>query len=189
MPRHRKMTGAETQTATREQENAAKMPPRLGCALGAAEVQSSRNPDVVYTQVNEHYFLYGRYARSAGQTREPGDETARADKSTRRPARPPGTPRHMKVLNPAGQPSVPPRDGTADRAVTRAAACAGRDGRDWGVMSGHREWRLPPPGRRLQLDAIDPFHPPVPSSAGCDQAQRVSVPCGQGSPAHARRQQ
>ena len=64
------------------------VPPRLGCALSAAEVQGSQNPDVVYTQVNEHYFLFARYARSAGQTRQPGDETARAGKSTRgEPAR------------------------------------------------------------------------------------------------------
>jgi hypothetical protein len=29
-------------------------PPRVGCALGATEVQSSReNPDLVYTQINE----------------------------------------------------------------------------------------------------------------------------------------
>ena len=85
MPWHRTMTGAETQTATRKQEGAAIMPPRLRCALGAAEVQDSRNLDVVYTQVNEHYFLFARYARTTGQTREPGDETARAGKSTRRP--------------------------------------------------------------------------------------------------------
>jgi hypothetical protein len=30
------------------------VPPRVGCALGATEVQSSReNPDLVYTQINE----------------------------------------------------------------------------------------------------------------------------------------
>jgi hypothetical protein len=81
---HRRMTGAETQTTTRKQEDAAMIPPRLGCALGTAEVQSSRNIDVVYTQINERYFLFAGYARSAGETREPGDETARAGKSTRR---------------------------------------------------------------------------------------------------------
>ena len=43
--------------------------PRLGCALGTAEVQSSRNLDVVYTQINERYFLFARYARSAAETR------------------------------------------------------------------------------------------------------------------------
>jgi cobalt-zinc-cadmium efflux system protein len=47
-----------------------------------------------------------------------------------------------------------------------------------GSWSGQREWRLPPPGCRLELDAVDPFHPPVPASAGCDQAQRVSVAGG-----------
>ena len=64
------------------------MPPRLGCALGAAEVQSSRNLDLVYTRINERDFLFARYARSAGETREP-----------------PG----------AGLPSVPSRGGTAVR--------------------------------------------------------------------------
>src|SRR5690349_5345802 len=92
MPWHRTMTSAETQTATRKQENAAIMPPpRLGCALGTAEVQSSRNIDLVYTQINERYFLSARYARSAGETIEPGDQTGAAGKSTRRPASPPGT--------------------------------------------------------------------------------------------------
>jgi hypothetical protein len=62
--------------------------PRLGCALGAAEVRGSRNPDVVYTQIKERYFLFARYARSAGQTREPGDETAQArEHAVRRLAR------------------------------------------------------------------------------------------------------
>ena len=64
-----------------------------GCALGAAEVQSSRNLDLVYTRINEHDFLFARYARSAGETREP-----------------PG----------AGLPSVPSRDGTAVRVSTSA---------------------------------------------------------------------
>jgi hypothetical protein len=58
-----------------------------------------------FTQVNEHHFLFARYARSAGQTREPGDETARAGKSTRRPASSQGTPRHMKASQ-SGQPAV-----------------------------------------------------------------------------------
>ena len=34
------------------------MPPRLGCALGATEVKSSRrNLNLVYPQVNEYTFL------------------------------------------------------------------------------------------------------------------------------------
>ena len=34
------------------------MPPRLGCALNATEIQSSRrNLNLVYTQVNENTFL------------------------------------------------------------------------------------------------------------------------------------
>jgi len=53
------------------------------------------------------------------------------------------------------------------------------------LRSGHRERRLPPPGGRLEFDPVDPLHPPVPAPAGCDQAQRVAVARGQGSPAHA----
>jgi hypothetical protein len=35
-----------------------RMPPRLGCALSATEVQSSREDlNLVYTQINEHTFL------------------------------------------------------------------------------------------------------------------------------------
>jgi hypothetical protein len=34
------------------------MPPRLSCALGAAEVQGSQNLDLVYTQINERDFLF-----------------------------------------------------------------------------------------------------------------------------------
>jgi hypothetical protein len=34
------------------------MPPRLECALSATEVQSSQNPDFVYTRIDEHYFLW-----------------------------------------------------------------------------------------------------------------------------------
>ena len=87
------MTSAETQTATRMQKVTDIMPPpRLGRALGTAEVQSSRNLDLVYTRINERYFLSAPYARSAGETIEPGDETGRAGKSTRRLASSPGTP-------------------------------------------------------------------------------------------------
>ena len=45
------------------------------------------------------------------------------------------------------------------------------------MTSGHRERRLPPPGGRLEFDAIDPFHPPVPSPAGRDR-QPASHPRG-----------
>ena len=62
------------------------MPPRLGCALGAAEVQSSRNLDLVYTRINERDFLFARYARSAGETREPHLSPLPADPPAPQPA-------------------------------------------------------------------------------------------------------
>jgi hypothetical protein len=37
-----------------------------------------------------------------------------------------------------------------------------------------RERRLPPPRRGLQLDAVDPLHPPEAAPAGGDQAERVA---------------
>jgi hypothetical protein len=55
------------------------MPPRLGCALNATEVHSSRrNLNLVYTQVNENTFLIEtlRPIRKRGQVR-PADEAAR----------------------------------------------------------------------------------------------------------------
>src|ERR1035441_8227266 len=70
------------------------VPPRVGCALGATEVQSSReNPDLVYTQINAVWRTAGTIAdldhahRIADATERPfgtdaNDQTARSEEHT-----------------------------------------------------------------------------------------------------------
>src|SRR5919112_1962637 len=48
--------------------------------------------------------------------------------------------------------------------------------RRWRPPSGDREWWLPPPWGRPQLDAVDPLDPPEAAAAGSDQAGREAVP-------------
>jgi hypothetical protein len=45
--------------------------PSVSCARGATEFWSSRNIDLVYTWINERYFLLSSYARYTGETRSP----------------------------------------------------------------------------------------------------------------------
>jgi hypothetical protein len=49
------------------------MTPRLGCALGATEVQSSRNLDLVYTRIGEHNFLLRMLRAIRRADKEPGN--------------------------------------------------------------------------------------------------------------------
>src|SRR5271157_1071014 len=121
-PRHDRCGDADRDPQARR---CCHIPPRLECALGATEVQGSQNPDVVYTQVNEHYFLFTRYARSAGQTREPGDETAQRGREP--PVRPAHQLQHrgwVKSLHRSGRRSGQERDGTGRATFPAPAVCS-----------------------------------------------------------------
>src|SRR6516164_5057901 len=83
----------------------------------------------------------------------------------------------MRTEPPSPQRSVLADSAGPARLVTQASA------------SASRERRLPPRRCGLYLDAVDPFHPPVPPTTGGHEAHRETVTGREGSTAHLRGEQ
>ena len=136
--------------------------PSANCALGATEVRSSRNTDLVYTWKNERNFRSRSYARSAGDTRSLRRTIARPGEPGRRTAKRPGAGTTVSIQA-IGAGPFRPVAGSPESAAARRDRQAGKAGNgharcsraDWpgqqpgpGWLKAGARSRSAPPARR-----------------------------------------